>query len=111
MPAYKIASFENTDYLLLKKVAKTNKPIIISTGMANIAEIHNAIEIIKSNGNSEIILLKCTSSYPSSMNEMISTTSKIFVSSSMLESPNVLGNKSPMVRLIDIGSVSGQSWQ
>ncbi len=64
VPAYKIASFENTDYQLLKKVAKTNKPIILSTGMASIAEIHEALHTIKSHGKSDVILLKCTSSYP-----------------------------------------------
>ena len=64
VPAYKIASFENTDTLLLKKVAKTMKPIILSTGMAKIGEIQESIETIKNQGNNKIILLKCTSTYP-----------------------------------------------
>ena len=64
VPAYKIASFENTDAILLKKVAKTNKPIILSTGMASLNELSESIEIIKHEGNNKIILLKCTSSYP-----------------------------------------------
>lgn len=62
---YKIASFENTDIRLIKKVAKTLKPIIISTGMATISELGEAVEAIRSMGNDNIILLKCTSSYPS----------------------------------------------
>jgi len=64
MPFYKIASFENTDLPLLKKVARTGKPVIISTGMANIAEIYEAVKTLKDNGCKEIIILKCTSEYP-----------------------------------------------
>lgn len=64
MPFYKIASFENTDLPLLKKVAKTGKPVIISTGMANIAEIYEAVKTLKDNGCKEIVILKCTSEYP-----------------------------------------------
>lgn len=62
---YKIASFENTDIRLIKKVARTKKPIIISTGMATVSELGEAVEAIRSEGNNQIILLKCTSSYPS----------------------------------------------
>ncbi|MCK6595095.1 MAG: pseudaminic acid synthase [Bacteriovoracaceae bacterium] len=62
---YKIASFENTDIRLIKKVARTKKPIIISTGMATISELGEAVEAIRSEGNDQIVLLKCTSSYPS----------------------------------------------
>ncbi|MBW0434108.1 pseudaminic acid synthase [Leptospira yasudae] len=65
-PAYKIASFENIDIPLIKKVAKTQKPIIISTGMATIAEIADAVEAVYSMGNKNLILLKCTSTYPAS---------------------------------------------
>ena len=64
VPAYKISSFENTDTILLKKVAKTKKPIILSTGMATISELNESIETIKQEGNDQIILLKCTSTYP-----------------------------------------------
>lgn len=62
---YKIASFENTDIRLIKRVARTKKPIIISTGMATVSELGEAVEAIRSEGNNQIILLKCTSSYPS----------------------------------------------
>lgn len=61
---YKIASFENTDWPLLKKVAKTGKPVIMSTGAASIADISQAVEILKSNGCDNLVLLKCTSTYP-----------------------------------------------
>ena len=64
VPAYKISSFENTDWPLLKKVGKTKKPVIISTGAATVSQIAEAVEILRSSGCSELILLKCTSTYP-----------------------------------------------
>ncbi|MFN5952424.1 MAG: pseudaminic acid synthase [Dolichospermum sp.] len=65
VPFYKIASFENTDLPLIRKVASTGKPIIISTGMATIAELDETITTAKQAGCQNLILLKCTSSYPS----------------------------------------------
>ena len=64
VPFYKIASFENTDLPLIKKVAETGKPIIISTGMTNVAELNDLVETVKNNGCKDIVLLKCTSNYP-----------------------------------------------
>ncbi len=66
VPAYKIASFENNHLPLIKKVASTGKPIIISTGMAKIGEMEQAVEAAKSSGCEKLILLKCTSTYPAS---------------------------------------------
>lgn len=63
-PIYKIASFEITDIPLIKYVASKGKPIIISTGIAEIADIELAIETCKSVGNNQITILKCTSAYP-----------------------------------------------
>lgn len=67
--AYKIASFEITDYELIHYTASKGKPIIISTGIATIEEIQDAVDICKSVGNHEIILLKCTSAYPAALED------------------------------------------
>lgn len=63
-PAYKIASFELIDDALLRLVAATRKPVILSTGMATLAEVAHAVGVLRNAGASEIILLRCTSSYP-----------------------------------------------
>lgn len=70
VPAYKIASFEITDTMLLRKVAETGKPIMISAGIADIADIDLAIQVCKDAGNEQVILLKCTSAYPAPYKEM-----------------------------------------
>ena len=62
--AYKVASFENTDWPLLKKVAKTGKPVIMSTGAATISDIGEAVRVLRENGCKDLVLLKCTSTYP-----------------------------------------------
>ena len=64
-PAHKIASFENNHFPLLKKVAQTGKPIIMSTGASSLANLAEAVEGLRSNGCKELVLLKCTSNYPS----------------------------------------------
>lgn len=64
VPLYKIASFENTDHILLKKVAKTGKPVIMSTGVATVADIDESVKVLRANGCNDLILLKCTSTYP-----------------------------------------------
>ena len=68
-PIYKIASFEMTDLNLVKKVSQTKKPIIISTGMANLEEIGTTIKLAKKNGAKDITLLYCVSNYPSSISD------------------------------------------
>lgn len=69
MPAYKIASFEITDIPLIEYVAKKNKPIIISTGVATLEDIELAVATCKSVGNNDIALLKCTSAYPAKVGD------------------------------------------
>ncbi len=70
VPAYKIASFEIVDLPLLKKVAQTGKPVILSTGMSTLAEIDEAVRTLRDSGANQIALLKCTSAYPAVPEEM-----------------------------------------
>ena len=66
VPCYKIASFENVDLPLIRKVARTGKPIIASTGMTTVAELSDLVQTVRKNGCTDLTLLKCTSSYPAS---------------------------------------------
>lgn len=69
-PIFKIASFENSDFPLLKKIAQTKKPVIMSLGMINLEQIKESVEVLKSNGCEDLTLLKCTSSYPAKPENM-----------------------------------------
>jgi pseudaminic acid synthase len=68
-PFYKVASFEMNHIPLIKRIAQTNKPIIISTGMANLKEIDLAYKTAKNNGSKEVIILYCVSNYPSKISD------------------------------------------
>lgn len=65
-PAHKIASFENNHHPLLKKVAKTGKPVIMSTGASTLANLDESVAVLRENGCKDLVLLKCTSNYPAS---------------------------------------------
>jgi len=90
VPIYKVASFENTDLPLIKKIAKTGKPMIISTGMATLAEIDETVQTAKNEGCNDLILLKCTSAYPS-----------LPTDSNLLTIPNMYDNFDTIVGLSD----------
>ncbi|HKK74710.1 MAG TPA: pseudaminic acid synthase [Saprospiraceae bacterium] len=64
VPAYKIASFESNHFPLLKKVAQTGKPILISSGTSKLNELYESIQYLKANGAKDIVIFKCTSTYP-----------------------------------------------
>lgn len=66
VPAFKIASFESNHFPLLKKVAQTGKPVIISSGTSKLNELYESVQYLKANGAKDIVVLKCTSTYPAS---------------------------------------------
>lgn len=70
VPAHKVASFEIVDHELVAVAASTGRPLILSTGMATVAEIGEAVDVARANGATQIALLKCTSAYPASPDEM-----------------------------------------
>lgn len=69
VPLYKIASFENTDIPLIRRVAATGKPLVISTGMATLAELDDTVTVARDSGCRDLVLLKCTSTYPSAASD------------------------------------------
>ena len=88
-PAYKIASFEITDHILIKRIAQTGKPVIISSGMASLSELNDAVSLLRENGTTQIAMLKCTSAYPAKPEDAKLNTIK-----HMIETFNVIGGLS-----------------
>ena len=98
--AYKIASFEITDYELIRYTASKGRPIIISTGIATIAEIQDAVGICRDEGNNDIVLLKCTSAYPAPLDEAnLLTISNLAETFGVVSgfSDHTLGSTAPIV--------------
>ena len=89
VPLYKVASSEITDHILLKKIAETKKPVIISSGMASLGELEEAVSILRKYGAPEIAMLKCTAEYPAKPNDANLITIK-----HMIETFNVVGGLS-----------------
>lgn len=89
VPCYKVASCEITDHILLKKIAGTKKPVIISSGMASKEELNEAVTVLRENGTTDIAMLKCTAEYPARVEDANLLTIK-----DMMESFNVLGGLS-----------------
>ena len=88
-PAYKIASFEITDHILIKRIAQTGKPVIISSGMASLSELNDAVSLLRKHGTTQIAMLKCTSAYPAKHEDANLNTIK-----HMIETFNVVGGLS-----------------
>jgi len=89
MPAYKIASFEITDHVLIKRIAQTGKPVIISSGMASLSELNDAVSLLREHGTTQICMLKCTSAYPAKPDDANLITIK-----HMMDTFNVVGGLS-----------------
>lgn len=80
VPAYKIASFESNHFPLLKKVAQTGKPILISSGTSKLNELYEAVQYLKLNGAKDIVIFKCTSTYPATPENTNLNTIPVFQS-------------------------------
>lgn len=89
VPCYKIASCEITDHILIKKIAQTGKPVIISSGMASIGELEEAVNLLRGNGTKDICMLKCTAEYPAKPEDANLLTIK-----NMMDTFNVVGGLS-----------------
>jgi pseudaminic acid synthase len=89
VPCYKIASCEITDHILIKRIAETKKPVIISSGMASLGELEEAITVLRNYGTTEICMLKCTAEYPAKPEDANLLTIK-----NMMETFNVIGGLS-----------------
>lgn len=89
VPCYKVASCEITDHILLKKIAETKKPVIISSGMASKEELQEAVDVLRKYGATEICMLKCTAEYPASPSD-----ANLLTIEDMITSFNVIGGLS-----------------
>lgn len=101
MPAYKIASCEITDHILIKKIAQTGKPVIISSGNASIDELQEAVDVLRNNGCTQICMLKCTAAYPAKKED-----ANLLTINDMITRYNVVGGLSDHTLGIEVPTVS-----
>jgi pseudaminic acid synthase len=101
MPAYKIASCEITDHILIKKIAQTGKPVIISSGNASIQDLQEAVDVLRKNGCAQICMLKCTAAYPAKKED-----ANLLTINDMVSRFNVVGGLSDHTLGIEVPTIS-----
>lgn len=101
MPAYKIASCEITDHILIKRIAQTKQPVLISSGNASIQELEDAINLLRDNGCKQICILKCTSAYPAKNED-----ANLLTINDMIKRYNVVGGLSDHTLGIEVPTLS-----
>jgi pseudaminic acid synthase len=101
MPAYKIASCEVTDHILIKRIAQTKKPVIISSGNATIEDLEDAVKILRDNGCHQICMLKCTAAYPANKED-----ANLLTINDMIKRFNVIGGLSDHTLGIEVPTIS-----
>lgn len=101
VPAYKIASCEITDHILIKKIAETGKPVIISSGNASVQDLQEAVDVLRNNGCQNICMLKCTAAYPAKKEDANLLTIK-----DMMNKFNVVGGLSDHTLGIEVPTIS-----
>ena len=101
MPAYKIASCEITDHILIKKIAQTGKPVIISSGNASIDDLQEAVDVLRNNGCNQICMLKCTAAYPAKKED-----ANLITINDMINRFNVVGGLSDHTLGIEVPTLS-----
>lgn len=101
IPAYKIASCEITDHILIKKIAETGKPVIISSGNASIQDLEEAVSVLRNNGCHQICMLKCTAAYPAKKED-----ANLLTINDMVKRFNVIGGLSDHTLGIEVPTLS-----
>lgn len=101
MPAYKIASCEITDHILIKKIAQTGKPVIISSGNASVNDLQEAVDLLRNNGCNHICMLKCTAAYPAKKED-----ANLLTINDMIERYKVIGGLSDHTLGIEVPTIS-----
>lgn len=101
MPAYKIASCEVTDHILIKRIAQTGKPVIISSGNATMDDLESAVKVLRDNGSNQICMLKCTCAYPAKKED-----ANLLTIHDMINRFNIVGGLSDHTLGIEVPTIS-----